>query len=129
MARKYEYPYKDYLASNSYINQAVMQWFWEGDEFRGGGARDDEGNIIEKHFPEIADMIDHLITLEQLPDGFWDEAEDYDSVLMSVTVGDLWITFSKMVPPKKKGDAGFFKGGFKVIIAKGDELSFGFRRK
>ena len=130
MARKYGFPYEDYLTSNPYINQAVMQWFWEGENFTGGGAREDKGNIIEKHFPEIADMIDDLITLEQLPDGFWDKAEEYDSVLMASTAGDLWITFSKMVPPKKKGDVGFFKGGFKIIIGRQDgNLSFDFRKK
>lgn len=129
MARKYEYPYGDYLASNNYINQAAMQWLWEGEDFRGGGARDSDGNIM-KHFPEVLEMIEDLVDLDELPERMIDDIQEYDSVLMAVTVGDLWITFSKMIEPKKKGDPGFFKGGFKIIIGLQDEgLSFTLKGK
>jgi hypothetical protein len=128
MARKYEFPYDDYLSTNDYINQAVMQFLWEGEDFKGSGARDESGII--KHFPEVMDLIKHLIKLDELPEKFLDEIKEYDSVLMAVTVGDLWITFSKMMAPKVKGGVSFFKGGFKIIIGiTDDNVSFTLRGK
>jgi hypothetical protein len=121
MARKYEFPYVDYLASNYIINQAFMEWLWEGENMQGGGANPGPG-IVKKHFPEIYDIVDELIELDDDTRFSLEEIQKADTVLINTSVGDLNISFVTK-PESTKGKVGVFRNKLRVLIGmnKGDE--------
>jgi len=128
MATKYKFLYKDYLASNSTINQTFIQWLFEGEKMDASGA---SGISVKKHFPEIYTMIKDLAKLKKFPRSLFEELESLNIILIRDIAGDLWVTFTKKrlsSDPK----VSMLVSGINIIIGmdKGDEgPSFKIKRR
>ena len=119
MEKRYQFQYSKYLASNSTINQAFMEWLWEGEDMKSGGA---SGVNIKKYFPEIYQLVEDLVDLGKLPENKLDELDKLDIILVRNIAEDLWISFSKK-KKTEKGTISFLTGGIDLIIKmnKGDK--------
>lgn len=115
---KYKLKYKNTLIDSSFANQQVIEWVLNP-EFRGSGKTD----VDVTH--EMSLIYD--ITEDAIEDGQWPRsaleliAEEANTILTSVTIGELWFTITKM--QRSKDDKISFAAGKRIVIKVAEDLS------
>ena len=120
---KYDLEYDWVFGDQPQINTIVLQWLFEGDDFTGVGGKYDN---FEEDFPRLYDML-----MDEAEAGMGKTSahakamikrgEEADHVLINVTMGELWVSFSKFKEVKQIKPTDPSKVGttlFKAMIAK-----------
>lgn len=101
MARKHPFPYRDYLASSHPLNQIVIVYAFTGENFEGLGG---EVKDPQKEFPEIYEMLERLVDLDELPPPALDIFDDADFIMASHhPIDGLKVHFAIKKPLKGGG--------------------------
>ena len=120
---KYDLEYDWVFGDQPQINKIVLRWLFEGNDFTGVGGKYDD---FEKDFPNLYEVL-----VDEVEAGMGkasahakamiQRGKDADHVLISVTMGELWVSFSKFREVKQVKPTDPSKVGtslFKAMIAK-----------
>lgn len=111
-----KYSLKYNLINSSFINREVIKFFMEEDEYKGSGAT----NIkLSRDFPKIYKLIKREVREREWPKKALALIEDIDTVFISLTLSELWFSFSKL----KKIQGISVSGGSKIVIRVAKDFS------
>jgi hypothetical protein len=105
---KYDLEYDWIFGDQPDISKQVIKWLFEGEDYKGVGGKydsfeDDFKNLVDV-LEDEAEMAENEKTAAQAERAL-QRGKEADHVLISQTVGELWVSFSKFkeVKPIKPG--------------------------